>query len=68
MEFKINSKAYWKIALHAFKYPHGQVCGILLGSKKGSAVNITEAIPLFHGAFILAPMLEVALLQVLAGF
>lgn len=64
MTSRINSQSYWKIILHAAKYAHLQVFGVLLGTRAGDNVDISDAIPLFHGAFILAPMLEVAMMQV----
>lgn len=58
----VRLEAYCKFVLHAHKYPHHQVFGILVGSadKNGEKVTIEDAFPLFHGS-ILAPMLEAAM-------
>lgn len=60
--------------LHAAKYPHCSVNGILLAEegkskddKKSKGLNIVDAIPLFHQCLYLAPMAEIALTQVSAG-
>lgn len=57
----VKLEAYCKSILHAHKYPHHQVFGILVGSadKSGDKVTVEDAFPLFHGS-ILAPMLEAA--------
>ena len=66
MKFTVSVKAYSKILLHACKYPHKAVNGILISGSVGSPneVVIVDAIPLFHQCLGLAPMLEVALAQV----
>ncbi|VDD74915.1 unnamed protein product [Mesocestoides corti] len=54
-----------KMIVHASKYPHAAVNGILLGEGGGNGVlTIHECIPLFHGCLTLTPMLEVALYQI----
>jgi len=65
MKYIIESVAYEKIILHSFKYPSQSVTGVLLGKKNEDekVQLITDAIPLFHGN-ILAPMLEIAVMQV----
>jgi|TARA_B100000524_G_scaffold345415_1_gene243992 hypothetical protein len=41
------------------------VNGLLLGTAtKDAGVTVTQALPLFHSSFALAPMLEVALMLV----
>lgn len=67
MPFSLSLKAYAKIVLHCCKYPHKAVNGVVIGSisKKDQSVQIQDAIPLFHIGLGLAPMLEVALAQVL---
>lgn len=55
--------------LHAAKYPHCAVNGLLVAEKtKGKKkdghsgpVLCVDCVPLFHGTLALAPMLEVAL-------
>lgn len=66
MKYHISAKAYTKMLLHAAKYPHKAVNGVLLGEdcSQDSEVYAHDAIPLFHQCLGLAPMLEVALNQV----
>lgn len=65
-DITINVKAYCKIILHAAKYPHCSVNGVLLAkvSSKSKVVEFVDAIPLFHLAINLTPMAEIALTQV----
>ncbi|XP_006005521.1 ER membrane protein complex subunit 8 [Latimeria chalumnae] len=62
---KLTTQAYCKMVLHAAKYPHCAVNGILVAEKQkrkeGQQVLLVDCIPLFHGTLSLAPMLEVAL-------
>ena len=58
-----SSEAYSKMLLHAAKYPWAAVNGLLLGTSNEQAVEVKDAVPLFHTA-VLAPMLEVAMLLV----
>lgn len=67
--YKISARAYTKMILHAAKYPHCAVNGVLLSKAKGSAgsgnsVEIVDAIPLFHQCLYVSPMAEIALIQV----
>ena len=64
--YSMSSKAYTKIVLHCCKYPHFELNGVVIGSvsKETQSVQIQDAIPLFHTGIGLAPMLEVALMQV----
>ena len=67
MAVVVGPQAYIKIVLHAAKYPHCSVNGVLLADlrkKDGRSVVIVDAVPFFHQALALAPMLEVALTQV----
>lgn len=63
--FKISSRAYSKMILHAAKYPHCAVNGVLLSSAKsfGNTVEILDVMPLFHQCLHVSPMAEVALVQ-----
>ena len=65
----ISTKCYLKILMHAFRYPHGIVNGLLVMEKKkkssGKSNRIVDCIPLFHSGHGLTPMLEVALNQVI---
>ena len=64
----MSNRAYCKLLLHAIKYPHKPVNGVLLADKKkikeSKVVQLIDCIPLFHNSIGLAPMLEVALVQV----
>lgn len=63
--FKISARAYSKMVLHAAKYPHCAVNGLLLASAKDSSNNIEiiDVMPLFHQNLHLTPMAEIALVQ-----
>ncbi|XP_070574658.1 ER membrane protein complex subunit 8-like [Ptychodera flava] len=67
-EIIMSIRAYSKIVFHAAKYPHCSVNGVLLADKKklkeNKSVIYVDAIPLFHLALGLAPMLEVALTRI----
>ncbi|KAK3576376.1 hypothetical protein CHS0354_018924 [Potamilus streckersoni] len=67
-EILINVQAYAKLTLHAAKYPHCAVNGVLLAedskSKDRKTIRFVDCIPLFHLSLSLAPMLESALLQI----
>lgn len=61
-----KAQAYCKIILHATKYPHCAVNGVLLAksSSKPKEITFEDAVPLFHIGLSLTPMAEVALAQV----
>ncbi|XP_060579767.1 ER membrane protein complex subunit 8-like [Ruditapes philippinarum] len=68
-EISVSMKAYAKLLLHAAKYPHCAVNGLLLAedtktSKEKKSIRFVDCIPLFHLSLSLAPMLEAALLQI----
>lgn len=66
-DIKISARAYTKMILHAVKYPHLAVNGVLLAkesTKGGRNLQIVDAIPLFHQCIYVTPMTEVALVQV----
>ncbi|KAL3860393.1 hypothetical protein ACJMK2_010518 [Sinanodonta woodiana] len=67
-EILVNVQAYAKLTLHAAKYPHCAVNGVLLAedskSKDRKTIRFVDCIPLFHLSLSLAPMLESALLQI----
>jgi len=65
LSMSLTSSAYLKSLLHAAKYPSSPVFGLLIGIKtKGTrSWLITDSVPLFH-THVLAPMLELAFLQV----
>ena len=61
-KFRLEDLAYGKIILHALKYPHQNVNGVLIGSTHPSgAVVISDAVPLQHHWTNLSPMMEVGL-------
>ena len=66
MKIQFNLTFYAKVLLHASKYPHKAVNGVLLSKfeKWSDVLQIVDVIPLFHQCLGLAPMLEVALSQV----
>lgn len=59
-----SPQAYLKIILHAAKYPHCAVNGVLLATKGDTSNTIIDAVPLFHQCLHVSPMAEIALLQV----
>lgn len=65
-EVTINAKAYCKMILHAAKYPHCAINGVLLGrvNKETDELVLTDAVPLFHICLQVSPMAEIALTQV----
>jgi hypothetical protein len=67
-----NKRALLLALLHAAKYPHCVVNGVLLGTTdgqgggegaSGARVDIVDAVPLFHVSQHVATPLEVALAQ-----
>ncbi|XP_063704346.1 ER membrane protein complex subunit 8/9 homolog [Culicoides brevitarsis] len=64
-EASVSAKAYAKILLHAAKYPHLAVNGLLLSDKsdKSRSPAIVDAIPMFHQCVHVTPMAEIALIQ-----
>lgn len=70
-DVKFTPRAYCKMMLHAAKYPHCAVNGILLSeclkskdSKTSKNLVFMDAIPLFHICLHVSPMAEIALMQV----
>lgn len=65
-EVEISARAYVKMCLHAARYPHAAVNGLLLAPSPsaGECLCLTDCVPLFHSHLALAVMLEVALNQV----
>ncbi len=61
-EIEFSRRAYSKMVLHAAKYPHCAVNGILLaksGAGRKDRLTLTDAVPLFHQILGLTPMIEV---------
>ncbi|KAL8177182.1 UNVERIFIED_CONTAM: ER membrane protein complex subunit 9 [Gekko kuhli] len=70
-EIEICARAYVKMCLHAARYPHTAVNGLLLAQKcratvagQADCLCVTDCIPLFHSNLSLTVMLEVALNQI----
>ncbi|KOC71166.1 ER membrane protein complex subunit 8/9 like protein [Habropoda laboriosa] len=69
-DISFSGRAYCKILLHAVKYPHCAINGLLLAKQKnkndGKSVElrIEDAIPLFHICLHVSPMAEIALAMV----
>ncbi|TDL23412.1 UPF0172-domain-containing protein [Rickenella mellea] len=60
--YTIYHQAYVKLALHAAKYPHSRVNGVLLGkSTMSDAVDVIDAVPLLHHWTSLSPSMEIGL-------
>ncbi|KAL6538493.1 hypothetical protein OROGR_012481 [Orobanche gracilis] len=64
--YEIHQNAYLKVVLHALKHRTSTVNGVLLGrsSADGSAIEITDSVPLFHSQIGLLPPLEIALIMI----
>ncbi|XP_052888826.1 ER membrane protein complex subunit 8/9 homolog [Anopheles moucheti] len=62
-ETMFDARAYCKIMLHAAKYPHLAVNGLLL-AETGNPNVIVDVVPLFHQCLHVSPMAEVAMVQV----
>ena len=72
-EIEFSARAYCKMVLHAAKYPHCAVNGVLLAKHTTPKsedptllprLTLADAVPLFHQIHGLSPMVEVALTQV----
>uniref|UniRef100_A0A8C4LXE5 ER membrane protein complex subunit 9 n=1 Tax=Equus asinus TaxID=9793 RepID=A0A8C4LXE5_EQUAS len=65
-EVEISARAYVKMCLHAARYPHAAVNGLLLApaQRLEECLCLTDCVPLFHSHLALSVMLEVALNQV----
>ncbi|KAK2189001.1 hypothetical protein NP493_118g04023 [Ridgeia piscesae] len=67
-DITLSTTAYCKLLLHAAKYPQRAINGVLLAekarSKDSKGLKVVDAIPLFHLTLGLAPMMEVALMQI----
>ena len=60
--FQLQDLAYAKVIIHALKYPHRTVNGVLLGHPPSSGtVVIVDAVPLQHHWINLSPAMEVGL-------
>ena len=63
-QYTLSRRAIMKMILHAAKYPHRAVNGVIIGTVASDrSVEMVDAVPLFHSHLALAPMLETALFQ-----
>ncbi|XP_058443711.1 ER membrane protein complex subunit 8/9 homolog [Malaya genurostris] len=64
-EVNFSARAYCKMMLHAAKYPHLAVNGLLLGAKGSNPPSkVVDVVPLFHQCLHVTPMAEIALIMV----
>lgn len=69
-EVHFSVRAYSKMILHAAKYPHCAINGVLLAKSdrkrnvNSGLISVSDCIPLFHQIEGLSPMVEVALAQI----
>ena len=62
MSLTLSSQAYLRPLLHAARWPHATVLGLLVASADGSDVTeIVDALPLLHHWTALSPMAEAGL-------
>merc|ERR1712087_1054021 len=65
--YAVNSVAAGKVVLHAARFAHAEVCGVLLGrasEDRDAPVLVEDAIPFFHKSENKnSPIMEVALAQ-----
>ncbi|KAF7633213.1 hypothetical protein Mgra_00007404 [Meloidogyne graminicola] len=56
-KINISSISYCKIILHAIKYPHCQIKGILIGKNNcEGGINVLDVIPALHSALVVPPI------------
>ncbi|KAI6183097.1 MPN domain-containing protein [Aphelenchoides bicaudatus] len=61
---RVETIPYCKMALHAVKYPHFSVHGLLVGRiGENQEVEVKDAFPVFHN-LVVSPPLEIALIYV----
>lgn len=58
-KLSMKDRAFLIMHLHAIKYHNFDCLGVLIGSKEGETVTVTDAIPLFHQR-VQSSMLEIA--------
>ncbi|CAG9770563.1 unnamed protein product [Ceutorhynchus assimilis] len=68
-DVKFSARAFCKMLLHAIKYPHCAINGVLLAkshtvSTNNKEIEFVDAVPLFHISINLTPMAEIALMQI----
>nr|CAG4652121.1 EOG090X0C9C [Triops cancriformis] len=64
-QVELSLLAYSKIILHAAKFPHCAVNGVLLAKKEDKeSLKYVDVVPLLHSSLTLSPMMEIGLMQV----
>ncbi|KND05009.1 uncharacterized protein SPPG_00690 [Spizellomyces punctatus DAOM BR117] len=61
--YTLHTLAYTVFLLHSAKYAVHSVSGVLLGKKTSKGIEITDAVPCFHGE-VLKGSLEIAFQQI----
>ncbi|CAL0330389.1 unnamed protein product [Lupinus luteus] len=66
LKYEVAQNAYIKLVLHSLKHPTSAVNAILIGrvSPSNDAVEVTDAVPLFHSQIGLLPQLEISLILI----
>ncbi|XP_022082440.1 ER membrane protein complex subunit 8-like [Acanthaster planci] len=67
-ETTLSNRAYCKLIMHAAKYPHAALNGVLLAEKRklkeNKILRFVDCVPMCHLTLGLAPVLEVAFFQI----
>ncbi|KAM9329087.1 ER membrane protein complex subunit 9 [Gastrophryne carolinensis] len=63
-EVEFSTPVYVKMVLHAARYPHSTVSGVLLGHRTPGCLTLVDCVPVCHLQLPLALSLEVALTQI----
>uniref|UniRef100_A0A8C5PYV4 ER membrane protein complex subunit 9 n=1 Tax=Leptobrachium leishanense TaxID=445787 RepID=A0A8C5PYV4_9ANUR len=63
-EVELSTRVYVKMRLHAARYPHCTVSGVLVGRRSNGCVLLCDCVPIGHLYLPLALSLEVALTQI----
>ncbi|KAM8961790.1 ER membrane protein complex subunit 9 [Pelodytes ibericus] len=63
-EVELSTRVYVKMRLHAARYPHCTVSGVLVGRRGNGCVTLYDCVPICHLYHPLALSLEVALTQI----
>ncbi|XP_068098591.1 ER membrane protein complex subunit 9 [Hyperolius riggenbachi] len=63
-EVELNTHVYVKMILHAARYPHSTVSGVLLGRQTPGCLTLVDCVPVCHLQLPLSLSMEVALTQI----
>ncbi|XP_063310980.1 ER membrane protein complex subunit 9 isoform X1 [Pelobates fuscus] len=63
-EVELSTRVYVKMRLHAARYPHCTVSGVLVGCRANGCLMLCDCVPICHLSPPLALSLEVALTQI----